>query len=60
MKKVLRILSIRGGNKWVDLPETITDIPRKGDSVVYNEDTYRVSYVEFDFDEQTVFIVVIK
>lgn len=60
MKKVLRILSIEGGNKWIDLPETITDIPRKGDSVVYNEDTYKVSYVEFDFDEQTVFIVVIK
>lgn len=60
MKKVLRILSTRGGNKWVDLPETIADIPRKGDSVVYNEDTYKVSYVEFDFDEQTVFIVVIK
>ena len=60
MKKVLRILSFRGGNKWIDLPETIADIPRKGDSVVYNEDTYKVSYVEFDFDEQTVFIVVIK
>ena len=60
MKKVLRILSIKGGNEWINLPETITDIPRKGDSVVYNEDTYKVSYVEFDFDEQTVFIVVIK
>ena len=58
MKKVLRILSIKGGNKWIDLPETFTYIPRKGDSIVLNQEIYTVMYVEYDFDNQTIFIVV--
>ena len=58
MKKVLRI--IKGGEKtkWIDLPETFAYIPRKGESVVLNQEIYTVMYVEYDFDNQTIFIVV--
>ena len=58
MKKVLRIIRLDGKTKWIDLPETFTYIPRKGDSIVLNQEIYTVMYVEYDFDNQTIFIVV--
>ena len=58
MKKVLRIIRLDEKTKWIDLPETFTYIPRKGDSVVINQEIYIVMYVEYDFDNQTIFIVV--
>ena len=58
MKKVLRIIRLDGKTKWIDLPETFAYIPRKGESVVLNQEIYIVMYVEYDFDNQTIFIVV--
>ena len=60
MKKVLRIIRAGEKTKWIDLdfPETFTYIPRKGDSIVLNQEIYTVMYVEYDFDNQTIFIVV--
>ena len=58
MKKVLRIIRLDEKTKWIDLPETFSYIPRKGDSIVLNQKIYIVMYVEYDFDNQTIFIVV--
>ena len=58
MKKVLRIIKAGEKTKWTDLPETFAYIPRKGESVVFNQEIYTVMYVEYDFDNQTIFIVV--
>ena len=58
MKKVLRIIKAGEKPKWIDLPKTFTYIPRKGDSIVLNQEIYTVMYVEYDFDNQTIFIVV--
>ena len=58
MKKVLRIIRLDEKTKWIDLPETFAYIPRKGESVVLNQEIYTVMYVEYDFDIQTFFIVV--
>ena len=58
MKKVLRIIRLDEKTKWIDLPETFAYIPRKGESVVLNQEIYTVMYVEYDFDNQTIFIVV--
>ena len=58
MKKVLRIIKAGEKTKWIDLPETFVYIPRKGDSIVLNQEIYTVMYVEYDFDNQTIFIVV--
>ena len=58
MKKVLRIISLDEKTKLIDLPETFAYIPRKGDSIVLNQKIYIVRYVEYDFDNQTIFIVV--
>ena len=58
MKKVLRIIKAGEKTKWIDIPETFTYIPRKGDSFVLNQEIYTVMYVEYDFDNQTIFIVV--
>ena len=58
MKKVLRIIRLDEKTKWSDLPETFAYIPRKGDSIVLNQKIYIVMYVEYDFDNQTIFIIV--
>ena len=58
MKKVLRIIKAGEKTKWIDLPETFAYIPRKWDSIVLNQEIYTVMYVEYDFDNQTIFIVV--
>ena len=58
MKKVLRIVMLDEKTKWIDLPETFAYIPRKGDSIVLNQKIYIVMYVEYDFDNQTIIIVV--
>ena len=58
MKKVLRIIRLDEKTKWIDLPENFAYIPRKGDSIVLNQKIYIVMYVEYDFDNQTIYIVV--
>ncbi len=58
MKKVLKIIKAGEKTKWIDLPGTFAYIPRKGDSIVINHEFYTVRYVEYDFDNQTIFIVV--
>lgn len=56
MKTVLRIL--KQGSEYIDIPNPYNMVPSKGDYVVYNKESYVVSYLEFDFDDNTLYIVV--
>jgi hypothetical protein len=56
MKTVLRLIS-REGDKFIDIPNPYNMIPRKDDNFVWKEKSYIVSWVEFDFDENTLYIV---
>jgi hypothetical protein len=55
MKKVLRILKGGKDRGFYDLPDAV-EVPRKGDNVVFKEQQFVVSYVEYDFDASTVVI----
>ena len=55
MKLVLRVIGKDSG--WFDLPNPFNSIPSKGDHIVYNGQSYLVSYLEYDYDgEGTVYI----
>jgi hypothetical protein len=56
MKTVLRLIS-REGDKFIDIPNPYNMTPRKDDNFVWKEESYIVSWVEFDFDENTLYIV---
>lgn len=59
MKTVLRIIS-REGSEFIDIPNPYGMIPRKNDNFVWEQVSYIVSFVEFDFDTNTLYIVTIK
>lgn len=59
MKTVLRLINSLEG-KFIDIENPYNMIPRKDDHFVYNKQPYIVSYVEFDFDDNTVYIVSIS
>jgi hypothetical protein len=52
MKTVLRL-----NGKFIDVKNPNNMIPRKDDNFVFKGQSYIVSYVEFDFDDNTVYIV---
>jgi hypothetical protein len=56
MKTVLRIVS-RGGSEYINIPNPYNMAPRKDDHFVWKEERYMVSWVEFDFDTNTLYIV---
>lgn len=56
MKTTLKIVT-RNSNEYIDIPNPYNMIPRKGDNFVWKEQSYIVSYVEFDFDTNTLFII---
>ena len=58
MKTVLRIIS-KEGNEYIDIPNPYNMTPRKDDHFVWKEQTYYVSYTEFDFDDNIIYIVTI-
>lgn len=53
MKTFLRLIK-RG--EWKELPNPNGMIPSKGDSVVFEEKGYIVSYLEFDYDSNILYI----
>ena len=59
MKTVLRLIT-RQGSDYIDIQNTYNMIPRKDDNFVFKGHSYTVSYVEFDFDDNTVYIVSIS
>jgi hypothetical protein len=59
MKTVLRVIS-REGSKYFDIPNPYNMTPRKGDQLAWEKESYIVDWVEFDFDTNTLYIVVVK
>ena len=59
MKTVLRLIG-DGNSRFVDVKNPHNMIPRKDDNFVFEGRSYIVSYVEFDFDDNTVYIVSIS
>lgn len=59
MKTVLRVIS-RDGSEYIDIPNPYSMTPRKDDHFVWNGISYIVSWVEFDFDTNTLYIVTTK
>ena len=59
MKTVLIVVS-RDGSQYFDIPNPYNMTPRKDDHFVWDEVSYIVSWVEFDFDTNTLCIVVVK
>jgi hypothetical protein len=58
MKTVLRIIS-REGDEYFDIPNPYNMTPRKDDNFVWKEVSYIVSWVEFDFDSNTLYIITV-
>ena len=56
MKTKLRVIS-REGSEYFDIPNPYNMIPRKDDHFVWKEESHIVSWVEFDFDTNTLYIV---
>ena len=59
MKTKLRVIS-REGSEYFDIPNPYNMTPRKDDHFVWKEKCYVVAWVEFDFDTNTLYIVVVK
>ena len=49
---------LREGREYINIVNNYDMTPRKGDNIVYNQQCYIVAYVEFDFDTDTVYIIV--
>ncbi len=58
MKTKLRVIS-REGSEYFDIPNPYNMIPRKDDNFVWKEVSYIVSWVEFDFDSNTLYIITV-
>lgn len=59
MKTKLRVIS-REGTEYFDIPNPYNMTPRKDDNFVWKEVSYIVSWVEFDFDSDTLYIITVK
>lgn len=59
MKTILKLIGHlrEGENTFTELPNPYNMTPRKDDSIVHKEQCYRVLYVEFDFDTNTLYII---
>lgn len=58
MKTVLRIISKESGSRYSDIPNPFNMVPCKGDSIVWKETPYMVSSIEYDYDDNTVYVIV--
>jgi hypothetical protein len=59
MKTTLRVIS-REGTEYFDIPNPYNMTPRKDDHIAWKEESYMVDWVEFDFDTNTLYIIVVK
>jgi hypothetical protein len=59
MKTVVRVVT-REGSEYIDIPNLYNMVPRKDDHFVWKEVSYIVSWVEFDFDTDTLYILTVK
>lgn len=59
MKTVLRILDAEAGQKPIkEIHNPYNMIPSKGNYVTHNEEIFTVEWVEIDYDDNVVYIVV--
>jgi hypothetical protein len=58
MKTKLRVIS-REGTEYFDIPNPYNMTPRKDDNFVWQSVCYIVSWVEFDFDSDTLYIITV-
>lgn len=56
MRTVLRVIS-REGSEYFDIPNPYNMTPRKDDNFVWQSSSYIVSWIEFDFDTDTLYII---
>lgn len=59
MKTILRVISRDVNDKFIDIPNPYNMTPRKDDHFVWKEESYMVSWVEFDFDTNTLYIITV-
>lgn len=59
MKTVLRIID-RKVSEYIDIPNPYNMIPTKDAHFVWETKSYIVSWVEFDFDNNTLYIVTVN
>jgi hypothetical protein len=59
MKTVLRVISRDVNDEFIDIPNPYNMTPRKDDHFVWKEESYMVSWVEFDFNTNTLYIVTV-
>lgn len=59
MKTVLRVIS-KEGSEFTDIPNKEKVFPIKESRIVFKGESLLVSYTEFDFDNDTLYIVCIS
>lgn len=58
MKTTLRIISRENRSRYKDIPNPFNMIPCEGDSLVWEGNSYGVNSIEYDYDDNTVYIIV--
>ena len=57
MKTVLRIID-KKGSEYIDLNKKYKVLPKKDDYITFNGKNYIVMYLDFDFDDEVVYIII--
>lgn len=57
MKTVLRIID-KKGSVYIDLNKKYNVLPKKGDYITFNGNNYIVMYLDFDFNDEVVYIII--
>ena len=57
MKTVLRIID-KKGSEYIDLNKKYNVLPKKDDYITFNGNNYIVMYLDFDFDDEVVYIII--
>ena len=57
MKTVLRIID-KKGSEYIDLKKKYNVLPKKDDYITFNGNNYIVMYLDFDFDDEVVYIII--
>lgn len=57
METVFKAISKRDGNVYKDIQNPFNVIPTNGSFIVVNEESYKVSYTEYNFDNGVLYII---
>ena len=53
----LRIID-KKGSEYIDLNKKYNVLPKKDDYITFNGNNYIVMYLDFDFDDEVVYIII--